>query len=109
MSAVPLPVSLWRQPVFSGLFASTALLALGGQIYQLALPLILYELTHSLSAMSNLRAVEFLPNLLLAAFIGVWVDRVCRRRWAQRSLLAMAAWQAGAGGLAWSSRVRALA
>ena len=89
MSAVSSP-SLWRQPVFAGLFASTALLALGGQIYQLALPLILYELTHSLAAMSNLRAVEFLPNLLLAAVIGVWVDRVCRRRWAQRALLAMA-------------------
>ncbi|AXE30797.1 MFS transporter [Chromobacterium phragmitis] len=99
MSAVTTPVSLWRQPVFSGLFASTALLALGGQIYQLALPLILYELTHSLAAMSNLRAVEFLPNLLLAAFIGVWVDRVCRRSWAQRSLLAMAA-LLGGGALA---------
>ncbi|AVG16160.1 MULTISPECIES: MFS transporter [Chromobacteriaceae] len=90
MSAVS-SSSLWRQPVFTGLFASTALLALGGQIYQLALPMILYELTHSLAAMSNLRAVEFLPNLLLAAFIGVWVDRVCRRSWAQRALLAMAA------------------
>ncbi|UTH74885.1 MFS transporter [Chromobacterium sp. IIBBL 290-4] len=88
MSAVS--SSLWRQPVFAGLFASTALLALGGQIYQLALPLILYELTHSLAAMSNLRAVEFLPNLALAAVIGVWVDRVCRRSWAQRALLAMA-------------------
>lgn len=81
---------LWQQPVFVGLFASTLFLALGSQIYQLALPLILYELTHSLNAMSQLRAVEFLPNLLLAVFIGVWVDRVCRRRWAQRSLLAMA-------------------
>ena len=72
---------LWQQPVFVGLFASTLFLALGSQIYQLALPLILYELTHSLNAMSQLRAVEFLPNLLLAVFIGVWVDRVCRRRW----------------------------
>lgn len=90
MSAASHSVSLWRQPVFSGLFASTALLALGSQIYQLALPLILYELTHSLAAMSNLRALEFLPNLFLAAFIGVWVDRVCRRSWAQRALLAMA-------------------
>lgn len=90
---------LWQQPVFVGLFASTLLMALGSQIYQLALPLILYELTRSLPAMTALRALEFLPNLLLAAFIGVWVDRVCRRRWAQRSLLAMGA-LAGAAGAA---------
>lgn len=90
---------LWQQPVFVGLFASTLFLALGSQIYQLALPLILYELTHSLNAMSQLRAVEFLPNLLLAVFIGVWVDRVCRRRWAQRSLLVMALLLGVAGSL----------
>lgn len=89
---------LWQQPVFVGLFASTLFMALGSQIYQLALPLIIYELTHSLTAMSNLRAMEFLPNLLLAVFVGVWVDRVCRRRWAQRSLLAMAVMLAAAGG-----------
>ncbi|SCK05863.1 MFS transporter [Vogesella sp. LIG4] len=90
------PQALWRQPVFVGLFASTLLMALGTQIYELALPLIVYELSHSLQAMSSLRAMSFLPNLLLAVFIGVWVDRVCRRRWAQRSLLLMCGLAGGA-------------
>ena len=74
MSASP----LWQHPGFRRLYFSSASFTLGTQIYQLALPLIFYELTRSAAVMTTVRAVELLPNLLLAMFIGVWVDRMDR-------------------------------
>ena len=64
---------------------STASFTLGTQIYQLGMPLILYALTKSAAAMTAMRAVELMPNLLLAMFIGVWVDRIDRGLWARWS------------------------
>src|ERR1700740_1412215 len=75
--------SLWQHLGFRRLYLSSASFTLGTQIYQLALPLIFYELTHSAAVMTGVRAVELLPNLLLAMFIGVWVDRIDRGRWAR--------------------------
>lgn len=69
-------ISIWRSRPFVILFSSAFFVAFGGQIYNLALPLLVYELTQSSQMMGWMRAVEFLPNLLLALFIGVWVDRV---------------------------------
>lgn len=80
---------LWHHAGFRRLYLSTASFSLGTQIYQLAMPLLLYELTHSLQAMSSMRAVELLPNLLLAMFIGVWVDRIDRGRWARLAMAGM--------------------
>jgi MFS transporter, DHA3 family, macrolide efflux protein len=82
---------LARYPGFRRLYLSSTSFSLGTQVYQLALPLIFYELTRSASVMSSLRAVELLPNLLLAMFIGVWVDRVDRGRWARRAMTGMVA------------------
>jgi hypothetical protein len=53
------------------------------------MPLILYELTQSAAAMTAMRAVELLPNLLLAMFIGVWVDRIDRGLWARLAITGM--------------------
>ena len=39
--------------------------------------------------MTAMRATELLPNLLLAMFIGVWVDRVDRGTWARRAIAGM--------------------
>ncbi|SIQ76412.1 Na+/melibiose symporter [Paenibacillus sp. RU4T] len=63
------------------LLSSGFVLALGGKLYELTLPLLLYDLTHSAVAMSAMRSIEFLPNLLLAVFIGVLVDRSRKKRW----------------------------
>jgi len=87
MSASP----LWQHPGFRRLYFSSASFTLGTQIYQLALPLIFYELTRSAAVMTTVRAVELLPNLLLAMFIGVWVDRIDRSRWARRAMAGMVA------------------
>ena len=81
--------TLWRHAGFRRLFASSTSFALGIQVYQLALPLAFYELTRSAGVMTGLRAIELLPNLLLAMFIGVWVDRVERARWARRAMAGM--------------------
>tara|TARA_Y100001956_G_C4128004_1_gene191448 strand:+ start:1894 stop:3033 length:1140 start_codon:yes stop_codon:yes gene_type:complete len=64
--------------------------AFSAQIYNLAMPLLVYELTESSEVMGWMRAVEFLPNLLLALFIGVWVDRVDKKRWSQVMLCGQA-------------------
>lgn len=74
--------SLWRNPHFLILIGTSIFLGLGQKIYSLALPLLVFDLTGSATWMGWMRAVEFLPNLLLALFIGVWVDRVNRKRWA---------------------------
>ncbi|MEO5686198.1 MAG: MFS transporter [Burkholderiaceae bacterium] len=81
--------TLWRHAGFRRLFASSTSYALGIQVYQLALPLAFYELTRSAGVMTGLRAIELLPNLLLAMFIGVWVDRIERARWARRAMAGM--------------------
>ena len=81
--------SLWGHSQFRRIFVSTASFTLGTQIYQLGMPLILYELTKSAAAMTAMRAVELMPNLLLALFIGVWVDRIDRGRWARLAITGM--------------------
>jgi DHA3 family macrolide efflux protein-like MFS transporter len=81
--------ALWGHRQFRRIFVSTASFTLGTQIYQLAMPLILYELTKSAAVMTAMRAVELLPNLLLAMFIGVWVDRIDRGLWARLAIAGM--------------------
>jgi len=80
-SVAPTFLNLWWHPGFIILFLTGGIIAFGNKIYELALPLILYDLTHSAVKMSTMRAIEFLPNLLLAMFIGVLVDRVNKKRW----------------------------
>lgn len=79
--AAPTFIHLWRHPGFLILFLTGGIIAFGNKIYELALPLILYDLSHSAVKMSTMRAIEFLPNLLLAMFIGVLVDRVHKKSW----------------------------
>ncbi|UTV29563.1 MFS transporter [Photobacterium atrarenae] len=79
--------SIWTSERFLILFSSAFFVAFGTKIYDLALPLLVYELTQSSEMMGWMRAVEFLPNLLLALFIGVWVDRFDKKRWSQAMLL----------------------
>ncbi|WP_120511198.1 MFS transporter [Photobacterium salinisoli] len=82
---------IWQEPKFLILLSSAFFAAFGAKIYSLALPLLVYELTASSEWMGWMRAVEYLPNLLLAFFIGVWVDRVNRKRWSQAMLLGQCA------------------
>lgn len=76
-------LSIWRNRPFLILFLTSAFVTCGAKVYELALPLILYDMTRSPLAMTTMKSIEFLPNLLLAMFIGVWVDRFSKKRWSQ--------------------------
>ena len=82
--------SIWKNRTFVTLFSSALFVSFASQIYTLALPLLVYELTQSSEWMGWMRAVEFLPNLLLALFIGVWVDRSDKKQWSLAMLLGQA-------------------
>ncbi|SFA69489.1 MULTISPECIES: MFS transporter [unclassified Bacillus (in: firmicutes)] len=71
----------WQNPNFLILLISGTIVTFGSKIYELALPLILYSTTSSPVVMSTMRGIEFLPNLFLAMFIGVLVDRARKKRW----------------------------
>ncbi|MFD1737096.1 MFS transporter [Bacillus salitolerans] len=73
--------SIWKNVNFIILLLSGSIMTFGSKIYELALPLILYQFTHSAVTMSTMRGIEFLPNLFLAMFIGVFVDRADKKRW----------------------------
>lgn len=75
--------SVWRISQFQMLFAGAFFCNLGAKVYELALPLLIYDLTRSSQVMGWVRAVEFLPYVLLAAVIGALIDRFDRRVWAQ--------------------------
>ncbi|NGQ95965.1 MFS transporter [Brevibacillus sp. SYP-B805] len=75
--------TVWQNRSFLILFLSGAVISFGSKVYELALPLIIYQMTHSSVYMATMRAIEFLPNLLLAMFIGVLVDRFNKKRWTQ--------------------------
>jgi MFS family permease len=74
------PVSIWRNQSFLVLLSSTFLLSIANRIYELLLPLILYELTDSSIAVTTMRTAELLPNLVFGIFIGVIVDRVNKKK-----------------------------
>ncbi|MFX3623443.1 MAG: MFS transporter [Ectobacillus sp.] len=81
------PVGIWRNQSFLVLLSSTFLLSIANRIYELLLPLILYEMTSSSVAVTTMRTAELLPNLVFGIFIGVIVDRVNKKK--------MAIWSTG--------------
>ncbi|MDZ5472879.1 MFS transporter [Bacillus sp. 31A1R] len=72
--------SLWKQRNFLLLWTSGLLWSFGFQFYYVALPLLIYKLSQSASAMSIMRAVEFIPNIMFGMIIGVIVDRYSRKK-----------------------------
>lgn len=78
-SAVPAPIPLRHHRSLQAFIASLLVSFLGDQIYLLALPWLVYNLTGSALAMGSLYAVEQLP-VLLNPLLGALVDRVNRRR-----------------------------
>src|SRR5690349_920488 len=81
VEAVGRTTGIWQHRNFLTLIGTAFLVSFGGRVYELALPLIIYELSGSSVAMGTMRAVEFLPNLLFALFIGVFVDRADKKIW----------------------------
>jgi MFS family permease len=69
-----LSANFWR--FFIGQLVSN----LGSSFTSFAFPLIVYQLTRSAINLAISAAADFLPYLLFGLFIGVWVDRLDRRR-----------------------------
>ena len=76
------------QITFLGAFASGLLevpdrpdhLDLGSAFSAFALPLLVFQLTHSPISLAIATFTFALPHLLFGLFIGAWVDRVDRKR-----------------------------
>ncbi|MCA1293607.1 MFS transporter [Paenibacillus sp. alder61] len=66
---------------FLVILCSVLLLSFGSKLYEIILPLMMYDITHSSVAMSSMKTAELLPNFFFALFIGVLVDRVDKKRW----------------------------
>jgi MFS family permease len=72
--------SVWRDRDFARYWAGHTVSQVGSQVTELALPLVaLFELGASSAQVGLLRAVEFLPYLLLTLPVGVLADRRRRR------------------------------
>lgn len=67
-------------PRFWSLFSGQTVSNIGDQIYLIALPWMVYDLTHSNVAMGTISAVNILPQIFLGMFIGLLVDRLSKIR-----------------------------
>lgn len=72
--------SLHQYRNFNVLYAGTFIVTMGGQIYSFILPLFIYEWSQSALAMSTMRVMDFVPNVLLGMLAGAIVDRMNRRK-----------------------------
>ncbi|MEK3765715.1 MFS transporter [Solibacillus sp. FSL K6-4121] len=72
-------MNLLKNSNFQKLYVISLLVNISMTTFSFILPLILYEYTKSAIAMSTMRLMDFLPNVLLGMFIGVLVDRMNRR------------------------------
>lgn len=81
-AAYPAPVR--RGPLrhrwFAAFTGGVALGSVADEISQLALPLLVLELTQSLAAAAFLRVLQFVPYITLGAFVGTVIDRADKRR-----------------------------
>lgn len=75
--------SLWKNKNFLLIWGGTTISSFGSQMYSVAIPLLIYELSHSALAMSTMRAIEFFPNIFIGMIAGVFVDRFNRKRMLQ--------------------------
>ena len=81
MEAAERPGSVWSLPVFWKLFVPSVGVGLEQQILNLALPLLVFQALSSEIEMNIVRAIGFVPNMLLAFVIGALVDRANKKVW----------------------------
>lgn len=73
----------WHNRNFMLLWSGSLISNFGYQMYIIAVPLLIYDLSRSALAMSMMRAIEFLPNIFIGVLAGVFVDRFNRKRMMQ--------------------------
>lgn len=75
--------TIWHNRNFMLLWGGSLISNFGYQMYIIAVPLLIYDLSRSALAMSMMRAIEFLPNIFIGILAGVFVDRLNRKRMMQ--------------------------
>lgn len=73
-------LGILRNPQFRLLWTATVFARVGESVAQVALPLLVYDLTGSASLMSVIFVVQMIPRTVLAPLAGVLADRYDRRR-----------------------------
>ncbi|PAE29492.1 hypothetical protein CHI07_08930 [Paenibacillus sp. 7884-2] len=76
-------LTLWRNSNFLLLWGGNIISSFGSQMYTIAIPLLIYEISQSALAMSSMRAIEFFPNIFIGMLAGVLVDRFNRKKMMQ--------------------------
>lgn len=71
-------MNLFLNKNFNILYLTTIFSTFGSTIYTFILPLLIYDISKSAIAMSAMRIVDFLPNILLGMIAGAIVDRINR-------------------------------
>lgn len=82
--------ALWKNKNFMLIWGGSIISSFGYQMYIIAIPLLIYDLSRSALAMSMMRAIEFFPNIFIGMLAGVFVDRVNRKRMMQWTSLIQA-------------------
>lgn len=72
--------SVWKNKQFTYLWTGNLLSELSFSFFTFWLPVVIYFLTESTLAMGTMRAIQFLPNIILGIFIGVILDRLNRKK-----------------------------
>jgi len=75
--------SLWSNKNFLLIWFGSIISSFGSQMYTIAIPLLIYQISQSALAMSTMRAIEFFPNILIGMLAGVLVDRFSRKKMMQ--------------------------
>ncbi|MED4129458.1 MFS transporter [Shouchella miscanthi] len=65
---------------FISLFTGQTISNTGEQVYLIALPLIIYELTRSTLTMGTVSAIIAIPQLIFGLFIGVLIDKTNKKK-----------------------------
>ncbi|MGE7875460.1 MFS transporter [Bacillus paramycoides] len=71
--------SIWMEKRFLMYAIGLMIDRLGNAVYSVALPLMVYHLTHSVLNMSLMAICQFIPRAVCSLFIGSIVDRISRR------------------------------
>lgn len=72
--------SIWLNKQFILLWGGNSVSNLTFYMFTFSIPILIYEYTNSSFAMSIMRALEVLPNLLFGMIIGVISDRINKRK-----------------------------
>ncbi|MFB5676674.1 MFS transporter [Paenibacillus terreus] len=73
-------MSIWRNKKFSRYAFGMLFNSLGNSFFDLAVPLLIYNMTQSLALMGTMAILVQLPKILLGPLIGALVDRLNPRR-----------------------------